>query len=202
MPSTTPLGSFVHSLRNLDHTRKRMEMLYQNQNIVLRDLHAVYEALFLRAVTSFEVFLEDLFISIVRQRTTYPAGRVSVRMTAISRQAWMDILLQNQDYMTWLPFSRTEQRAKIYLKDGKPFSDLNDGDKSMMKSITTIRNAIAHRGPHALNQFKKTVIASQQLLPLEKSPAGFLRSQVRASPRIIRFELYQGELARIANALS
>jgi hypothetical protein len=178
-----------------------MEALYQNHSIVLRDLHSVYEALFLRGVTSFEVFLEDLFISIIRQRTTYSRGRVSVRMTATSHQALIDILLQGDKYMTWLPFNNTEQRAKIYLKDGKPFSELTDGDKSMMKSITTIRNAIAHKGPHAINEFKRTVIGSQRLLPVEKSPAGFLRSQVRTGPTRNRFEVYAGELARIGAAL-
>lgn len=178
-----------------------METLYRNHAIVLRDLHSVYEALFLRSVTSFEVFLEELFITILTNRATYQRGRVSVRMTATSRQALMDILLQGDKYMAWLPFGHTEQRAKVFLKNGKPFSELMDGDKSMIKSITTIRNAIAHKSPHAINEFKRTVVGSQRLLPAERVPAGFLRSPVRSGPTRNRFEVYAGELARIARVL-
>ena len=177
-----------------------MEKLYEADTIVLRDLHSVYEALFLRAVTIFEVFLEDQFVATVRGRVQYHPRRVSVRMTAISTRALMDIL-QGDRYMTWLPFSQTEKRAMIYLKDGKPFSELTDGDKSMIRTITTIRNAIAHRNPHATTEFKKSVIGNRRLLHSERSPAGFLRSQFRAAPVRNRFEIYANELARIATSI-
>jgi len=150
-----------------------MEALYQSNSIVMRDLHSVYEALFLRTVTSFEVFLEEQFIATLSGRAQYDRRRVSLRMTAVSRQALMDIILQGDRYLTWLPFSQTEDRAKIYLKDDKPFSELTDGDKSMMRTITTIRNAIAHRSRHATSEFKRTVIGNRPMLSGEKSPAGF-----------------------------
>lgn len=196
-----PLDKFVRSLRNLDYTRRRMEALYQSNSIVMRDLHSVYEALFLRTVTSFEVSLEEQFIATLSGRAQYDRRRVSLRMTAVSRQVLMDIILQGDRYLTWLPFSQTEDRAKIYLKDDKPFSELTDGDKSMMRTITTIRNAIAHRSRHATSEFKRTVIGNRPMLSGEKSPAGFLRSQARAAPMRNRFEVYAGELARIAAAL-
>ncbi len=198
MPRPVALNTFLCSLNYLDYTRRRMEQLHQDHRIVLRDLHSVYEALFLRAVTSFEVFLEELFISILERRTRYPSQRVTIRMKAISSEALMEILLQGDKYMIWLPFANTEKRARFYLKDGRPFSDLNDGDKSMIKTITTIRHAIAHKSPHAMNEFQRTVIGSQSLLRGERRPAGFLRSQVRAGPTRNRFEVYVGELARIA----
>jgi hypothetical protein len=201
MPTPATLTRFVGSLRRLDYTRGRMEELYGRKRIVLRDLHSVYEALFLRAVTSFEVFLEDLFVSILTNKVRYSRTRVSVRMTAISTQALMDVLLQGQNYMAWLPFGRTEDRAKIYLKDGRPFTELTDSDKSVIRTITTIRNAIAHGSTHATSEFKRTVIGSRTLLPIERKPAGFLRSTVRTAPTRNQFEVYVGELARIAAKL-
>jgi hypothetical protein len=108
MPSSA-LNSFVKNLLNIEYTRKRMEKLYYDDKIVLGDVESVYEALFLRAVTGFEVFLEDLFISILEGRTRYrPRGRVTVRMTAVSSDALKEILLQGNRYMTWLPFDNTE----------------------------------------------------------------------------------------------
>ena len=201
MPSHRPIDRFIQNLRRVDYTRKRMEELYSQKDIALRDLDAVYEALFLRAVTSFEVFLEDQFIAIVGGRANLPRGRASPRMTATSAKALSDILLQGDAYMVWLPFLHTERRAHIYLKDGKPFSDLTDGDKSMIRYITIIRNAIAHRGSHAMNEFGRVIIGSQSLLRAEKTPAGFLRSRVRTGPTRNRFEVYTGELARIARTL-
>jgi hypothetical protein len=195
------LDSFVKSLKALDYTRGRMEQLYAAKVISQRDLHSVYEALFLRGVTSFEVFLEELFVSILEGRTTYRRDRVSVLIAASSSAALREILLQGGKYMDWLPYDRTEKRAKLYLKEGKPFSELSDGDRSMVKTVTTIRHAIAHRSRHATGEFKRTVIGSQVLLRGERSPAGFLRSQVRAGPARNRFEVYVSELARIANTL-
>jgi len=200
MPSA-PLNDFFKSLHSLDYTRKRMEHLFQDRRITLGDINSVYEALFLRAVTSFEGYLEDLFLSILKKKTQYPKSRVNLRMTPASNDALMDILLQGGKYMTWLPFDNTEKRAKIYLKDGRPFCELDDGDKSKMKSITVIRNAIAHKSSHAMNEFVRTVIGSQSLLRGEKKPAGYLRSQIRTGPVQNRFEVYIFELARIAQAL-
>ena len=122
-------------------------------------------------------------------------------ITVSSSAALRDILLQGGKYMDWLPYDRTERRARLYLKDGKPFSELTDGDRSMVKTITTIRHAIAHRSHHATSEFTRTVTGSQVLLRGERSPAGFLRSEVRAGPARNRFEVYVSELARIANTL-
>lgn len=176
-----------------------MEKLYNADVIALRDLHSVYEALFLRAVSGFEMFLEDLFVAILERRARYKNKRVSLRMSVASTEALWDILLQDEQYLTWLPYDRTEHRANIYLEDGKPFSELNDGDKSVLKTITTIRNAIAHQTPYATALFQKKVVGAQALLRGERKPAGFLRSQFRPAQR--RFEVYAIELARIATFL-
>lgn len=177
-----------------------MEGLYASENIALRDLHSVYEALFLRGVTSFEVFLEGLFFAILREKVTYPKKRkVSLRMTAANDKALMEILLQNQAYLQWIPFKHTKGRARMYLTDGKPFTDLAGGDESVIQTVTTIRNAIAHRSTHAKGEFERTVIGSRALLRGERTPSGFLRTA--ANPAQKRFEMYMIELSRIATKL-
>lgn len=117
------LKRFQRHLERIEMTRTRMDFLHSQKQIVLRDLEFVYEALFLRAVTSFEVFLEELFISILQDKAKYSRRRVSLRMKAINSAALMDILFQGKDYIQWLPFDSTEKRAHLYLKGGKPFSD-------------------------------------------------------------------------------
>lgn len=124
------LGKVQRSLERLNYTRDRMEKLFAARRIRKTDLDSVYEALFLRAVTSFEAFIEDLFLAILEGRVKYNKQRVRVLMSVTSRDDLMRILLQNQAYLNWLPFHHTERRAKLYLKDGRPFCDLSDGDKS------------------------------------------------------------------------
>lgn len=195
------LKRFQRHLERIEKTRTRMDSLHGQKQIVLRDLESVYEALFLRAVTSFEAFLEELFISILKDKATYSQRRVSLRMKAINSAALLEILLQGKDYMQWLPFNATERRAHLYLKGGKPFSELTDGDKSMMKTISTIRNAIAHRSDFAMEQFEMKVIGSQPLLPRERTPAGYLRVPVSSNNTQTKFESYMGELSRLSAAL-
>jgi hypothetical protein len=178
-----------------------METLYDDKRIALRDLHAVYEALFLRAVTGFEVFLEELFVGILERKIRYPIERVSLRMKAKSRDALMEILLQGDMYLDWLPFDRTVDRAKLYLEEGKPFSELEDADKGTIKRVMITRNAIAHSSKHAMDKFHKVVIGGQALLRGERKPAGFLRAQVRAAPVQNRFEVFVAEMNRIASQL-
>lgn len=199
--SQAELGKFQRSLQRLDYTRDRMERLFSQGQIRRADLDTVYEALFLRAVTSFEGFLEDLFMAILVGRATYSRQRVRVLMSASSRDALMQILLQGNAFMNWLPFSHTEKRAKLYLKDGRPFTDLNDGDKSQLKTITVIRNAIAHKSDHAISEFNRTVISSLSLLQNERSPAGFLRSRIASGPAQSRFEVHVGHLGKCAGLL-
>ena len=176
-----------------------MESLYLEGRITLTDLHSVYEALFLRALTGFEVFLENLFFSILGGKAKYPKSRVSVRMTPSSSKALSEIIHQGDKYLKWIPFDNTEKRARLYLNGGRPFSELDDAGKLTIRTVTTIRNAIAHNSPHALKQFKTKIIGSAFLLRSEKRPAGYLRSQVNPTQK--RFEVYVIELARIASDL-
>ncbi len=178
-----------------------MEKLYSNRQIYKVDLDSVYEALFLRAVTSFESFLEDLFLAILVGRAQYNGQRVRVLMSASSRGALMKILLQGNTYMSWLPFENTERRANLYLKEGRPFTDLDMGDKSQLKTISVIRNAIAHKSPYALSLFQKMVIGSVPLLQNERNPAGFLRTRISSGPAQTRFEVYMGQLGKCAGIL-
>jgi hypothetical protein len=178
-----------------------MEGLYDEGRINQSDVHSVYESLFLRAVTGFEVFLERQFFAILTGAASYPNRRgVSTRMTPATTKALKDILLQGKSYLDWIPIQRTIDRADIYLKNGRPFSDISAAERSSIAAITTIRHAIAHRSPHAEKKFRDHVIGSQVLLPVEKRPAGYLRSQTNSGQR--RFEVFAITLGRIALGLT
>jgi hypothetical protein len=91
--SPEELLKFHRSLSRIDYTRQRMERLFQARLINITDVESVYEALFLRAVTSFETFLEDLFVAILERRAYYRRDRVRLRMTANSSAALRDVAI-------------------------------------------------------------------------------------------------------------
>jgi hypothetical protein len=182
-----------------------MEYLFDDGEIRKRDLDAVYEALFLRAVTSFESFLEDLFLGILEGRVKYHSRKgISRKVIARTREAMNDIVFHAGDgrknqFLSWLPFDKTEDRAMIYLVDGKPFSSVDRGDRSIVKTITIVRNAIAHRSKYSMDAFREKVIGEQALLKNERTPAGYLQSRVHSGGN--RFESYVGTLGKVAREI-
>jgi hypothetical protein len=104
-------------------------------------------------------------------------------------------------YLSWLPFSQTEERANLYLQEGKPFTELDGGDKQLIQETVYIRNAIAHSGHHAIEAFRTNVIGEKRLGRGEKTPAGFLRSEFRDNPAQKRFQVYVARLGIIAGKM-
>ena len=194
------LRDFHRRLNDIDRTRATMETLFSSGNITLRDIEVVYEALFLRAVTGFEQFCNDLFFNILYRKARYKNARVMVRVKG-HPEALREVLFQGQKYLDWLPYDRAESRAKLFFIDGHPFTEVTDGSRSMIKTITIIRHAIAHSSEHADTTFLQKVIGSQPLRPSEKTPAGYLRSQMSNSPVQNRFQVYVAELGILAASL-
>jgi hypothetical protein len=177
-----------------------MEALYAQKKVKLVDVQSAYEALFLRAVTGFEAFLEARFISILTGAKKYPANKkVAVRMTAPEKAA-KAILFQGRPYLDWIPFDRTLKLADIYFEGGRPFRALDTNDMDTIQKITKIRHAIAHQSEHARRKFLDEVVGATPLRPAEKKPAGFLRYQV--TPDQNKFEVFIIQLGRIAQELS
>jgi len=192
------LNRFEGHLRTLEMTRKKIERLYSQQLLVRRDVERVYEGLYLDAITSLEATIEDLFIRIVTGRSS-PAG-VVVRVSFNSSQVARDVMLGGErKYLDWLPYSRTEKRAKAFLRGGRPFTRLSSGDKRVLEEMLIIRNAIAHKSPHARKRFQEFA-SNFPLISRERTPAGFLRSKI--DPTTTRYQFYVSEMVRIIQLLS
>jgi hypothetical protein len=194
--------SFRHKIKNFEFTRKRIEDLYSKKFIVGRDLQTLYEGLFLRLVTSFESFLEDLFLQIMLGKTCYPKSRVKPRVEFRSITVLREVLLQTHDYLEWLPYQKTLNRANSYLRGGRPFSQLTDAQISKIREAIRVRNSVAHSSEYSKIIFEKKVLGNLILSPRERTPAGFLRSTVRINPPLCRFQLYLSNFSRISHDLT
>lgn len=199
------LKRLQHSLAGVEHTRLRIESLHTSGDIVRRDLAMTYSGLFIRSVTSFEAFLEELFVAILSGKTSrsvYAVRRVFPRLADFPVRHIRSLLLGDRRYLDWLPYHHTERRVKRYLSGVTPFEALTNTDRSSLEQIVCIRNALVHASEHARKAFDHGVVAGLVLPPRERTPFGYLRSLYRTAPDVSRFEYHCSELLRIAAVLA
>jgi hypothetical protein len=199
--SISLVNDFGRYLRSLEITRKRMETLAAQGSITRRDVHKMYEVLFLSAFTRFESMIEDLFLGLLTSRIAHSSAQVTARAQFKSNKIARDIVLRGRKYVDWLPYDRTETLAKAFLRGGRPFTSLTGPDKAQIEKLLVIRNSIAHNSPHALRNFKQKVVSGLVVPPRERIPAGFLRGLFRAAPQQTRFEYYAAEMFSLANKI-
>jgi hypothetical protein len=163
----------------------------------------MYEALFLSAVTSFESFLEDLFMGLLISGGGLQSTGVQPRMTIQSSIVAREVVIgPGRSYADWLPYSKTRERAQVFFRGGRPFSRLVNSHLQVLERTSAIRNAIAHKSQHSVDQFHRKVLAGMPIPQREKSPAGFLRGLLVGTPPITRFENYMGDLLAAARVLA
>lgn len=193
--------AYQKRIARLDHTRRRMERLFSKRRVTLTDISSVYEALFLKAVTLLESFLEELFFAVLHGKCSLGSHRARPCVHAPTRKKQMTTIIFGRDkYLDWIPYQKTLDRAKLYLVKGRPFSNLPDQLKSDIKQISLIRHAIAHRSAHSQSEFRNTLIGNAPLRAREKTPSGFLRSRITSANN--RFQVYMGKIVDIISSLA
>jgi len=201
--SSSLTSELVTHLDSLNKTRVKMEKLFNDKNLSVRDVEKVYEALYLRTITFFEGFVEDVFFGLLTKRLRPSLRGVVTRVDIKSDVVAQDIVFSGKPYIDWLPYKNTEELAKLYFRGGRPFTHLDQRDKGDITSMITIRNVVAHQSTSSLEKFHKNVISNTHgLLPREKTAAGFLRNQFRTSPDQTRFEFYQLRIVEIARKIA
>lgn len=192
------LDDLERRLRALRSTRNKLETLYAGGLLARRDIERVYEGLYVGCMTSFEDFFESRFFELVlkpESRTSQVIPRADFRSSAILR----GFVLGDRSFVNWLPFSRTADRAKVYLRGSRPFDSITSSEKRQMTMWMVIRHAIAHTSLEARRQFENQVLAGVPLPPRERTPAGYLRSSVR--PGTTRFENISNQMLAIGSKL-
>jgi hypothetical protein len=156
----------------------------------------MYESLFLSCFTAFEVYIEDIFLShLIATHRTKAVPRVVIRSPAVAREV---VTGPGRKYVEWLPYDRTIERAELFFRGGRPFSDAPAAHRRIVDKAQLIRNVIAHRSRHSQAQFEKKVIAGAPLLPRERTAAGYLRGLASGSPPLSRYENYVASLLVVA----
>jgi predicted RNA-binding Zn-ribbon protein involved in translation (DUF1610 family) len=169
-------------------------------SIAPRTRSSVVELAALHGSSLFEVYLEELFY--VAMLSEHPSSRVRPILTVRSRHD-VELLIymegqRRERYLDWLPWRRTEERAKAYLYEGRPFDRIwfRNVELRSLEELTVVRNAVAHPGTYAHN--KLIELAAARGLTIAR-PADFLLSSRAGSSEVLLL-LTQVEIISMALA--
>jgi hypothetical protein len=188
----------------LEQTRAKVESLFRERRLSRREAERMYESLFLNAFTAFEGFIEDLFLGLLVNNKGLVSSRSNIRplISVNSHAVARKLVLGGRQYVDWLPFRYTLERAELFFSRGLPFGEADPADRAHVTECVAIRNVIAHRSRHSIAHFERTVLGSAALPPRERTPAGYLRSKFRTSPDQTRQENLVTGLLRISRRLA
>jgi hypothetical protein len=191
--------NFLRQIQKSAWTLKNINAAYQRNYIVRRDVGQAYEAIFLQAVVSFELFVEDLFLGLATNSVTHPrpcVPHVTFPSVDIARR-----IVGRGRYIDWLPLSRTLEKAKIFFDDaGNPFPCLSGVQLEEVERTLLIRNVIAHKSTHAYAAFQRKVVSGLMLPPRKRDLLGYL--QYPHTANATKYDYHIGELSRAAFLLS
>ena len=119
--STTIADKYAERLFALEGTRRKVESLVGPRALSRTDAEQMYEALFMNVVTALEVMLEDLFVGLLVEGKGVASGQAGVGARAVvkSHKVARELtIVPGRKYADWLPFDRTEDRAKLFFRAG------------------------------------------------------------------------------------
>lgn len=154
------ISNISNDLRLIIDTKWRIDKELSNKN----DIEITYEWIFLYIVTKFENYIEEIFLWIIsglyKIRKWSKIKRVGLIKFSkkIQKQELIDYLLWDKwgNYLDWLPYWKTEERAKKFLVDWEPFI-MTQSEKDLLIRISRIRNFIAHKSEYSYNILIKEI---------------------------------------------
>lgn len=199
--SKTLHKELMRKLKRLDNTRLNFERAFSAGTILDEDISQAYAGLYLDLFTEFENLLENLFMGVITGTVKHNNSAVSKLVTIKPVSAIETILLgEKRQYLDWLPYTNTLDRAKLYFTDSKPFSLLTIPQKNKISNYHKIRNAIAHKSKKAMKEFTD-IISLSTLLAHEKLPQGYLRNIPSRATGKTQLQIISDEIEAISYAL-
>ena len=168
---------FAIDARRLGHYISRLERAASSGAVSGGDLGRVYAGAMLALCNAIESVLERLFVGVVTSRLKVSGPAANPRLKVGSPLIVRELVCGDRSYVDWLPYSRTKDRARIYLNGGHPFTRLSPQDESAFERVEVIRNAVAHPSGVAMSVFERTLVGSLPLPPAQITPVGYLRGQ-------------------------
>ena len=156
------------------------------------------EMAFLRAFTSWEIFLEETFVLYLlghRPPKGAPPRRYGFPPTQDAAMEWCT---EGRPYAKWNA-SDVTRRANRWFKDGKPYTPVLQGYQARLDQLVTIRNAIAHESSSAKAKFETLVRTELGALPTGVTVGSFLiMTKPASTPPVSFMEYYLAQIEGVA----
>ncbi|MGB9914699.1 MAG: hypothetical protein ACPLIG_04845 [Candidatus Bathyarchaeales archaeon] len=107
-------------------------------------LYSINELSFLKLFISWEHFLEQAFIRFMCGAKNSAGLPREIYVNPTSLEHALSMLKQKQRYVDWTIVDDVIKRAKLYFKDGEPFSTALGQASAHLTEMKIIRNRIVH----------------------------------------------------------
>lgn len=178
-----------------------MEHLFVIHKLGVTDCELIYESAFLNAIARFEGLLYLLLQEFVCGPPSANIGHYPL-VRPRSRAAFRVLAKAGRPYLDLLPYKECKDVSSRFLNDGKPFTDVDDSDVSILGQALLVRNAIAHRSDAALSKFRKSVSGVNSLAPHKQFPGAYLRRAFRFGPTRTWNDLYMDTIEKVGLQLA
>lgn len=182
--------------RKLRRTRKllgRQVSLNGDSRVPISEVEAIYELCFLQVFISFE----NSIVELMKTNLMLPVGSDGKKRSMypiVNRTLAGRILKGTSGYFSIMPVEQLQKVAKVYLRDGRPFTELSPAIKGEVSKAYAIRNHIAHRSPETQLKYQNQVVNLATLPRVSFIPGYYLRSYQTA--QITYFDHHVSELGR------
>lgn len=194
--AATLAARFGRRAKRITNLGEEAQKLRRNRRITAGSYDAIFESSHLSLVTSFEVFVEELFFSSLLGRSGIDA--VCPRLAFNSRGDAERVVRGERGYVGWLPFEKKVLKTSEVYFSSSPFERLNrhSAEFRALNEITVVRNRIAHDSASARAVFDPL---ASHLRARNRTPAGLLQERRQGVTSLERYSL---ELQKISLALS
>jgi len=189
---------FTRRIQNGQWTLKNVSIAHAKKYLVKRDLEQCYQGLFLQAVVSFELLIEELFLHLITNRASHPRSSTPIHVFP-SIEIARKVVTQGR-YTDWLPIDKTEKLSKVFFEiSGNPFLYLSKAQKNEIEKVLLIRNYIAHKSGFAYNAYETKVVSPTVLPRGQRTLLGYFEFPHTSSTN--KYEYHVGELVAAARSL-
>lgn len=131
----------------------------------------ITEGVFIRAFSSYESFLEQVFILYCRGKHTMSGLKVNRFIVPKDAQHAREIIKSAMPFIEWNSPDTMIRRSETYL-DGGPIKQAIVQHRDRLNTIRKIRNAIAHRSDEAWQKYASTVASELRVQPMRTPEPG------------------------------
>ena len=147
-------------------------------------MEVLTEGIYIRALTAFELFLEESFILYMRSKPTVGDKRVKSFVNPKDAGHARDMMKSHLNFLEWNSPDIVIKRCEIFLEEGGPIKQAIAQNLSRLQNMRKVRNAIAHNSAEARTQYASVVRLELRAAPLHlPEPGGFLLMADPSLPR-------------------